>query len=128
VLQLVNLAGHLNDGASVVVTSSTATYEGAAMASVYVATKALSSRSRAAGPPRSPTASTPSSPAPSAPTSATSWPSMSARTSKPTSSAASLGRVGTPDEAAAVALFLLSDDAAYVTASQYTVDGGLTKR
>lgn len=39
-----------------------------------------------------------------------------------------LGRVGTPGEAAAVALFLLSDDATYVTASQYAVDGGLTKR
>jgi NAD(P)-dependent dehydrogenase (short-subunit alcohol dehydrogenase family) len=39
-----------------------------------------------------------------------------------------LARVGTPEEAAAVALFLLSDDATYVTASQYAVDGGLTKR
>lgn len=39
-----------------------------------------------------------------------------------------LGRVGTPDEAAAVALFLLCDDAASVTASQYAVDGGLAKR
>jgi NAD(P)-dependent dehydrogenase (short-subunit alcohol dehydrogenase family) len=39
-----------------------------------------------------------------------------------------LGRIGTADEAAAVALFLLSDDASYVTASQHAVDGGLTKR
>ena len=36
-----------------------------------------------------------------------------------------LGRAGTPDEAAAVALFLLSEDASYVTGSQYAVDGGL---
>lgn len=36
-----------------------------------------------------------------------------------------LGRSGTADEAAAVALFLLSDGASYVTGSQYAVDGGL---
>lgn len=39
-----------------------------------------------------------------------------------------LGRAGTPDEAASVALFLLSDDAAYVIGSRYFVDGGLSKR
>ena len=36
-----------------------------------------------------------------------------------------LGRVGTPEEVAAVACFLLSDDAAYVTGSDYVVDGGM---
>ena len=39
-----------------------------------------------------------------------------------------LGRAGSPDEAASVALFLLSDDAAYVIGSRYFVDGGLSKR
>lgn len=36
-----------------------------------------------------------------------------------------LGRVGTAEEAAAVALFLLSEEASFVTGSQYAVDGGL---
>jgi len=33
---------------------------------------------------------------------------------------------GTPDEIADVALFLLNDPAAYVTASRYFADGGLS--
>ena len=37
-----------------------------------------------------------------------------------------LGRLGTPDDVAAVVSFLASDEAAYVTASTYFVDGGLT--
>jgi NAD(P)-dependent dehydrogenase (short-subunit alcohol dehydrogenase family) len=37
-----------------------------------------------------------------------------------------LGRQGTAWEVAAAALFLLSDDAAYVTGQQLIVDGGLT--
>ena len=35
-----------------------------------------------------------------------------------------MGRLGTPAEAAAVALFLLSDQATFVTAADYLVDGG----
>nr|WP_284055080.1 SDR family oxidoreductase [Stakelama marina] len=37
-----------------------------------------------------------------------------------------LGRFGKPEEAAAVACFLLSDDASYVTGSEYRVDGGIS--
>ena len=39
-----------------------------------------------------------------------------------------LGRMGKAEEVAAVTTFLLSDDAAYVTGSEYMVDGGLTLR
>ena len=39
---------------------------------------------------------------------------------------APLGRVGKPQEVAAVAVFLASDDARFVTAAAYNVDGGWT--
>ncbi|HLI28858.1 MAG TPA: SDR family oxidoreductase [Chloroflexota bacterium] len=38
-----------------------------------------------------------------------------------------LGRLGTPDEVAAVAVFLASDAASYVTGCTYYVDGGMTR-
>ena len=36
------------------------------------------------------------------------------------------GRLGTPDEVASVAVFLASDEAAYVTGSTYCIDGGMS--
>jgi glucose 1-dehydrogenase len=38
-----------------------------------------------------------------------------------------LGRLGTPEEVAAVAVFLASDAASYVTGCTYYVDGGMTR-
>ncbi len=42
-------------------------------------------------------------------------------------SAVPMGRFGEPKEVAAVATFLLSDEASYVTGSEYVVDGGLSE-
>jgi NAD(P)-dependent dehydrogenase (short-subunit alcohol dehydrogenase family) len=37
-----------------------------------------------------------------------------------------VGRMGKPDEIAALVLYLCSDEAAFITGSNYTIDGGLT--
>jgi NAD(P)-dependent dehydrogenase (short-subunit alcohol dehydrogenase family) len=38
-----------------------------------------------------------------------------------------IGRMGTPDEVAALALYLCSDEAAFITGCDYLVDGGFVK-
>jgi len=38
-----------------------------------------------------------------------------------------LGRLGTPEDVAALAAFLASDEAAYITGSTYAIDGGLLR-
>ena len=38
-----------------------------------------------------------------------------------------IGRMGTPDEIAALALYLCSDEASFITGCDYLVDGGFVK-
>lgn len=38
-----------------------------------------------------------------------------------------IGRMGTPDEVAALTLYLCSDEAAFVTGQAYPIDGGVLR-
>ncbi|MDX1874537.1 SDR family oxidoreductase [Mycolicibacterium sp. 120266] len=131
-LQLAALSDSLTEGASVVVTSSTSTYEGAPRTAVYAATKAaLIAAARSWAAELAPRRIRVNTLVPGAIT--TDFRSFMDDTTRSTFEAGvvsrvPLGRAGRADEAAAVALFLLSDDASYVTGSQYPVDGGLTHR
>lgn len=128
-LQLAKLSPLLNAGASVVVTASSSVYEGAAATGLYAATKGalvafVRSWARALAP-RGIRVNT-LVPGPI---------ETNLRAALPVDiregferfvlDQVPLGRAGTAEEAAAVALFLLSDDASFVTGSQYAVDGGL---
>jgi NAD(P)-dependent dehydrogenase (short-subunit alcohol dehydrogenase family) len=130
VLHLAKLAPSLGRGASVVVTSSTSSYEGAAMASVYAATKgALLSLARCWATALAPRGIRVNVLVPGA--IGTHFRDFMPEDTRETFegdvvSRTPLGRIGSAEEAAAVALFLLSDDAGYVTGSQYAVDGGLS--
>lgn len=128
-LQLAALSAHLKHGASVVITSSSSTYEGTAATGLYAATKgALVAMARSWA-----TALAPRGirvnvvvPGPIDTNFRHFLPDDAKRGFEDfVVGQVPLGRAGTPDEAAAVALFLLSDDASYVTGSQYAVDGGL---
>jgi NAD(P)-dependent dehydrogenase (short-subunit alcohol dehydrogenase family) len=128
-LQLAALSKSLNSGASVLVTSSSSTYEGAAMTSLYAATKgaviAMVKSWASALAERGIRANT-LVPGPIETNFRHFMPEDSRQQFEDfVVSQVPLGRAGTAEEAAAVALFLLSDDASYVTGSQYAVDGGL---
>ncbi|GLK82611.1 SDR family oxidoreductase [Ancylobacter defluvii] len=128
-LQLAALSPLLAPGASVVVTSSSSTYEGAAMTSLYAATKgALVAMARSWASALAPRGIRVNVLVPGPiETNFRHFLPDTARDAFESFvvSQVPLARAGTADEAAAVALFLLSDDASYVTGSQYAVDGGL---
>jgi len=128
-LQLASLSRALNPGASVLVTASSSVYEGAAMTSLYAATKgavvAMVKSWAASLATRNIRANT-LVPGPIEPNFRHFMPEESRQQFEDfVVNQVPLRRAGTADEAAAVALFLLSDDASYVTGSQYAVDGGL---
>lgn len=128
-LQFARLSECLGQGASVVLTASSSVYEGAAATSLYAATKgaviAMARSWASAMAPRGIRVNV-LVPGPIE----TNFRHFLPREAREgferfVLDQVPLGRAGTADEAAAVALFLLSDDASYVTGSQYAVDGGL---
>ncbi|WP_413735915.1 SDR family oxidoreductase [Sodalis sp. RH21] len=129
VLQMARLGGLLKPGASVVVSASTSAYEGAAATGIYAAAKgALISLARCWATAFAAQGIRVNSLIPGPiDTRLRDFMSADARRGFEAGVLARvpLNRVGSADEAAAVALFLLSDDASYVTGSQYFVDGGL---
>lgn len=131
-LQMAALNSQLNNGASVLVTSSTSTYEGAPSTAVYAASKAaLIAVARSWAAELAPRNIRVNTLIPGAiDTGFRSFMPDDARSAFEADvlERVPLGRIGTADEAAAVAAFLLSDESSYVTASQYLVDGGLTHR
>ena len=132
-LQLRALAPAPRDGASVVFTTSTANRMGAPGTAIYAAAKgAARSLIRVLARELAPRRITVSgvSPGPIA-TGFAERTGMNAETQAGfragIAAKVPLGRMGTADEAAAVAVFLLSGEASFVTGSEYVVDGGVTE-
>lgn len=132
ILQMAALSELLHDHASVVLTSSTAVYEGAPSVSLYAAAKgAITSLTRcwaASFGARNIRVNT-LVPGPIETNFRDFMPAESRIAFEDhVASCLALPRFGTAEEAAAVGTFLLSDDAAFVTGAQYMVDGGLVMR
>lgn len=129
ILQLAALSALLKDNSSVVVTASSSIYEGAAATSLYAASKgalvAIARSWASALAPRGIRVNT-LVPGPIS-TNLRSFLPDEARSQFENFvvNQVPLQRVGTSEEAAAVAMFLLSNVSSYVTGSQYAVDGGL---
>tara|TARA_B100000678_G_scaffold289798_1_gene301204 strand:- start:323 stop:1075 length:753 start_codon:yes stop_codon:yes gene_type:complete len=134
VLQMAGLIGMLNEGGSVLLSSSVAPYLGQAQGAVYAATKAAcasltrSWASELAG--RNIRVNS-VCPGPIA-TNFVDRTGLSEEDKENfrerVTKKVPLGRMGEAVEVANVALFLFSDEASYVTGSEYVVDGGMTKR
>ena len=134
VLQMAAMKEMLNDGAAVLLTSSVAPYLGQAMGAVYGATKAADmALTRAFASDLAPRGIRVNSVAPGPIDtnflSATGMPEDKQKEfAESVKDQVPLGRFGEAEEVANVALFLLSDQASYVTGGEYFVDGGMTMR
>ena len=134
ILQMKHLEGALKDGAAVVITSSVSPYLGQAQGAVYAATKgAVTALARAWARELAERKIRVNAIAPGPIDSnfmhATGLSDEEIEGfKKQITNMVALGRFGESEEVAAVATFLLSDDAAYVTGSEYMVDGGMTMR
>lgn len=131
ILQMKQFSPLLVEGASVVVTSSTAVYEGLAGVSLYGATKAaVLSAARSWATELAPRKIRVNSlvPGPIKSNLRSGLPvEMKEELESRLAETLLLKRIGEPEEAAAVALFLLSDESSFVTGSSYLVDGGYLK-
>ena len=134
VLQMAGLMDQLNDGGSVLLTSSVAPYLGQAQGAVYAATKAAClalarSWSTALAPRKIRVNSVAPGPIDTRFVERTGMSEEKQEEfAEQIKKQVPRGRFGESEEVAKVALFLLSDDASYVTGSEYVVDGGMTKR
>jgi NAD(P)-dependent dehydrogenase (short-subunit alcohol dehydrogenase family) len=128
-LQMGILSKYINDGGSVLVTSSSAVYEGQSSVSLYSASKAaILAAARCWATELAPRRIRVNALVPGPITSnlRSALPDdLRQQFEEELAQVVLLKRVGSPEEAAAVAAFLLSDEASYVTGSQYIVDGGL---
>ncbi|MFT4032562.1 MAG: SDR family oxidoreductase [Siphonobacter sp.] len=128
-LQMGVLSKYIKDGGAVLVTSSSAVYEGQSSVSLYSASKAaILAASRCWATELAPRKIRVNSLVPGPITSnlRSALPNdLRQQFEEELAEVVLLKRVGNPEEAAAVATFLLSDEASYVTGSQYVVDGGL---
>ncbi|MDR6513847.1 SDR family NAD(P)-dependent oxidoreductase [Chryseobacterium camelliae] len=127
-LQLAALSSFLKTGSAVLVTSSTAVYEGLAGVSLYSATKgAVLSAARSWASELAPRNIRVNTLVPGPIKSnlrAGLPPEMQKELEDHLAETLLLKRIGEPEEAAALALFLLSDEASFITGSSYLVDGG----
>lgn len=134
VLQMAELIPLISDGGSVVVTASVSPYLGQPQGAVYAATKgAVTALTRAWAADLAGREIRVNSIAPG-PIETNFFDGMGLSDeeienfSEQIKEMVPLGRFGSSEEAAQIALFLLSEQASYVTGSQYVVDGGMTMR